>query len=470
MPRPTSSPAPRASASASAVPEAGSGAARSGSAVAALARELGETFERLLGSQSHVVLAVSGGADSTALMHLAAAWARSRQGGGPSLSVATVDHGLRPGSTGEAAEVAVQAAALGLAHATVAWEGAKPSTGIQAAAREARYRLLAAHLARHGATALATAHTEDDQAETVLMRLARGSGLDGLSGMAPRTELNGITVLRPLLGVAKARLVAALTTDGIGWVEDPSNDRVEFERVRLRQARDALAAAGLSPTALARSAQRLARARAAIATAVEQAIGEGLASGSLTWSPLGFGEVAWPWLVSRPEEVRLRVLSRMIRLAGGQDMAPPLSGLEEITVATSWRLPAGATLAGAQVRLHGAGRVLVCREHGRGQPAPATLLPGERIVWDGRFEVAAGSGLAAPLTIAALGAEGVAQMRRVGRALPEVPARVLWTLPAVREGWRLVRVAAEGFDTVAGDVVLARPVAALTGRPVSEQE
>lgn len=459
MPRPTSSPAPRASANASAAPEAG--------AVAALARELSGTFEQRLGPHAHVVLAVSGGVDSTALMHLANAWVRGR--GGPMLSVATVDHGLRAGSAEEAAEVGRRATAIGLAQVTLTWEGDKPATGIQAAAREARYRLLARHLAERGATALATAHTEDDQAETVLMRLARGSGLDGLAGMAAQTELHGVTVLRPLLGVAKARLAAALTADGIGWIEDPSNERLEFERVRLRQARDALATAGLGAAALARSARRLARARGALEETVERAIGAGLGSGELTWSPLGYGEVAWPWLVSLPEEVRLRLLSRMIRLAGGQGAAPSLCALEGITIARDWRLPAGATLGGAQLRPHGAGRMLVCRELGRGQPAPKLISPGGRMVWDNRFEITAGPGLAAPVTIVALGAAGLAALRAQGAMVPNAPARVLWTLPAVLDGGRIVGVAAEGFEAIAGGTILGRPAAHLPGRPVSEQ-
>lgn len=466
MPRPTSNPAHRASASVSAARDA----VPAGGAVAALANDASGIFDRLLGAQRHVVLAVSGGVDSTALMHLACAWVRSRGGGGPSLSVATVDHRLRPGSAEEAAEVGRMAARLGLSHVTLVWDADKPSTGIQAAAREARYRLLAAHLAERGSTAVATAHTEDDQAETVLMRLARGSGLDGLAGMAPQTKLHGITVLRPLLGVAKARLIEALTADGVGWIEDPSNTRPEFERVRLRQARDALEAAGLSATAVARSARRLARARAAVEEMVDGAIRDGLGGGTLSWSPLGYGEVAWPWLVSLPEEARLRLLSRMIRLAGGQGAAPSLSGLEDITVAQSWQLPAGATLGGAQVRPQGRERVLVCREQGRGQPAPARLPPGGRLVWDNRFEIAAGPGLTAPVTIAALGSAGVAHLKVRGLRVPEAPARVLWTLPAVLDGGRVVGVAAEGFDAIGGEMIAARPAATLLRCSVSEHD
>lgn len=469
MPRPTSSPVLRASASVWGAPDTGgTHNAHAVGAVAALAAELADGFESVLGAHRHVVLAVSGGVDSTALMHLAQAWAKAR--GGPAVSVATVDHGLRPGSAAAAAAVARDANALGLAHATLIWQGSKPATGIQEAAREARYRRLAAHLLQCGATALATAHTEDDQAETVLMRLARGSGLDGLGAMMPRTQLYGVPVLRPLLGVPKARLTAALVADGIGWIEDPSNDQPEFERVRLRLARAELDAAGLGSAAIARSARRLARARAAIDATVERAIGDGLATGALVWRPLGYGDVSWTWLLAQPEEVRLRLLSQMIQLAGGQGATPSLAGLEAMTVAQGWRLPGGATLGGALVRPRGAGRVLVCREYGRGQPAPSELVPGGGIVWDRRFEIVAGPGLVGPVRVAALGPAGVAHLRGRGRTVPAAPARVLWTLPAVLEGDRVIGVAADGFDPIGGARVAAQPVGSLGGRPVSGHE
>ena len=143
--------------------------------------ELRAQFERLLNEP--VALAVSGGADSMALMHLVAEWSRMRPGALPPLAIVTVDHGLRPQSADEAAFVAREAGRLGLAHSTLVWTDDKPQSGIQDQARKARYRMLADYLLKTGQAAVATAHNADDVAETLLMRLARGSGVDGLASM-----------------------------------------------------------------------------------------------------------------------------------------------------------------------------------------------------------------------------------------------------------------------------------------------
>ncbi len=176
------------------------------------------------------VLAVSGGPDSTALMGCAA----STEPGIPFV-VATVDHGLRPGSAAEADEVAGLAARLGLKHRILAWTGPKPAARLQEAARAARYRLLAELARETGADLVLTAHTLDDQAETVLMRLCAGSGPAGLSGMAPARTLVGLTLGRPFLNVPKTRLVATCEERGWPFVRDPSNADPRFGRVRLRR-------------------------------------------------------------------------------------------------------------------------------------------------------------------------------------------------------------------------------------------
>ncbi len=157
-----------------------------------------------------LALAISGGGDSLALMHLAARWAK-RLLIPPALHVLTVDHGLHPESAAVAASVYEKAAALGLPCTVLRWEGEKPATGIEEAARQARYALMADWCRAHEA-ALVTAHTLDDQAETLLMRLARGSGLDGLAAMRPRGHVPGapdVPLLRPLLSVSRARLRAS---------------------------------------------------------------------------------------------------------------------------------------------------------------------------------------------------------------------------------------------------------------------
>src|ERR1700683_2852862 len=156
-----------------------------------------------------IVLAVSGGPDSTALMWLAVRWRRGLVRG-PRLLAVTVDHGLRAESAAEARDVKRLARSLELPHRTVRWTGVKPKTGMPAAARAARYRLLAQAARANGATHILTAHTRDDQAETLLMRMLRGSGIAGLAAMARETERDGVQLARPFLNVSKSQLIATL--------------------------------------------------------------------------------------------------------------------------------------------------------------------------------------------------------------------------------------------------------------------
>lgn len=222
-----------------------------------------------LDNLDHVVIAVSGGPDSMALM---AACARWNQGRARKLQfvVATVDHGLRPESGAEALLVQNEALRLGLRFELLTWQGDKPETGIQEAAREARYDLLISLCHRLQANALLTAHTLDDQAETIVMRLARGSGLSGLGGMEQSRLRDGITHLRPLLAIAKARLVASCREWGAPFIEDPSNDSARYTRVRWRKLMPELAREGLDAERLAIFAARMARADGALAVVAEQ--------------------------------------------------------------------------------------------------------------------------------------------------------------------------------------------------------
>ena len=166
--------------------------------------------------------------------------------------------------------VARMAESFGLRHAILTWtQGASQSGGLQERAREARYDLMAAYCHAHDIPALVTAHHLDDQAETFLMRLKRGSGLDGLAAIPEESVWSGIAVLRPLLDMPKARLAATLVAAGLGWAEDPSNRDQRFERARMRADGEALAKLGLTPEALARSARRLRRARAALDAAAQ---------------------------------------------------------------------------------------------------------------------------------------------------------------------------------------------------------
>jgi tRNA(Ile)-lysidine synthase len=263
-----------------------------------------------------IVLAVSGGPDSIALMWLAARW-RSSLARGPRLIAVTVDHGLRAEAAREAREVKRLARSLELPHRTLRWTGAKPKTGLPAAARNARYRLLAQAARSHGATHILTAHTRDDQAETLLMRLLRGSGIAGLAAMAREIERDGVVLARPFLNVSKSQLVATLTKAKLGFADDPSNRDLHFTRPRLRGLMPALAAEGGDSRSLARLASRLARANAAVEVLVDGAERYLALKGSVASRP-GFDAEAF---AAMPEEIRLRLLLRAINRFGHEGPA-----------------------------------------------------------------------------------------------------------------------------------------------------
>lgn len=393
-----------------------------------------------LNSFHNLIIAVSGGADSMALMLLVRRWSDARAIA-PKIRVATVDHGLREAARSEAEWVLGEAKALGFEAALLTWSGDKPAAGIQDAARTARYRLLTdfAHAIGPGPTAIVTAHTEDDQAETLLMRLARGSGIDGLSAM-PASRVadkaaREVALVRPLLGVSGARLRGTLCAAGRAWIEDPSNDAERFERVRVRKARVLLAGLGLTNDKIALSARRLARAREALEAAVDALQGDAqLETHAGAYASLEFA--VWR---AAPEELRLRLLGRLILSFGGQSEPVSLAQLEALAermIETGFE---GATLAGCIVSRHGE-EMRVQREAGR-QPLPSLVLaPGATAVWDHRFRVASARESPAPVVVRALGPEAYAELRRQLDADAGLPARAAATLPSFWRGDRLLFV------------------------------
>ena len=276
-------------------------------------------------------IAVSGGPDSLALLLLAAVAAPGR------IHALTVDHALRPDSADEAAAVAAICAARGIPHTTLCWTGPKPASNIQAAARTARYALMADWCAANGVPALMTAHHADDQAETLLMRLARGSGVGGLSGIRPGRGLGrGVTLVRPLLGVRKADLLAIVAAAGLTPADDPANRDPRHDRTA---ARAALAAVPwLDPVRLAASAERLAEAEAALDWTTERAwAGRAEATdGLITLDPHGL-----------PAELVYRLTARAIA-AVAPDAAPRGEALARLIA----RLTGGGsgTIAGVRVQ------------------------------------------------------------------------------------------------------------------------
>lgn len=377
-----------------------------------------------------VALAVSGGPDSLALMHLAADWRLTH--GGPALIVLTVDHGLRTGSRAEAEMVCRAADAAGLDNVLLAWEHGAVEAGLQARARQARYDLMAAYCAQHDIPALVTAHHLDDQAETFVMRLKRGSGLDGLAAIPQEGSWAGLVLLRPLLDVPKARLVATAEAARLPFVRDPSNDDARFERGRMRGAIEALAGLGLSPEAIALSARRLRRARAAL----EAAAGDFLGRHAETRAA-GYAAVDLAPLLAAPEEVALRALARLAAAVGGALEPVRLAKLEALLAALKRDPDKAHTLARCRMTPR-QGRLSIFRETRKDGFPELELRPGERTVWDNRFRIELGAGAPAPITVKALGEAGLKILKEREALPPSVPRLAARTMPACWRGGRLL--------------------------------
>ena len=331
-----------------------------------------------------MALAVSGGSDSTALMRLTLDWAQAHHTS-LTLSVLTVDHGLRPSSAGEARHVGEWAGSLGLPHHVLNWEGEKPSSGLQAKAREARYGLMASWCRDNGAGLLLTGHTLDDQAETVLMRLGRSLSPDSLAGIPRFGTWDGLGLFRPLLGARRSALRDYLMALGQGWVEDESNADRHFERVRARQELAELRSNGVTPERLAALAEAGARTTALL----DRLTGRWLASW-LKEEEAGFCHVPSEPFTGLPLPLQQRILARIVSHYGGGQSTPEA---EELRRLAQWVAdgPVRCTLGGALMgrRKHG---FYVCRESGRIAPEPLIVPDSGKALWDGRFLITAAPG------------------------------------------------------------------------------
>ncbi len=451
--------------------------------------------------QDPLALAVSGGVDSMALMHLVARWlnlrsqnarsvpltsARTWIGGPgspphgwiaamdgditrlPPVLVLTVDHGLRANSGRDAALVREAAERLGIPCAVLRWEGEKPATGVQDAARTARRRLMidlvatepaaveAACGARSPTRVLVMAHHLEDQAETVLMRLGRGSGLDGLKGMAANVaaddrsqvaDVGNVRIVRPFLAISKRRLVETMTSVGGAWVDDPSNEDARFERVRIRKALETLADLGIGAGMIALSARRLADASEWIDHLACEQEGETTRFvRSVEWHGGVYAELLLPGTPTFdvPRYAAVRTLRQVLRSFGGDGRDPELQQLEalvEIIKSKYAALPDGMTLGGCRLvfvaRDTGEKRLQVFRE-GEGGKSPQVLCAAAGSVgWDGgRFTVGAAREAAPHGVIKALGVQGWADLKRRVPALGTLrwPAAAAATLPVIEVG------------------------------------
>ena len=392
-------------------------------------------------NEKTIGLAVSGGADSLALMLLYADWPDADK---PAAIVYTLDHGLRPEARDEAAMVVREADRLGLAARRLSWTGEKPSTGRQQAARAARYRLIGDAMRADGASVLLTAHHRRDQAETLLMRLAHGSGVSGLGAMRDFSCVEGVNIFRPLLDIAPEALAHRAAAAGLAPVLDPSNLDTAYERTRWRAALPTLAALGLDVDGLARAARRLRRVDALAGRLAAETL-----AAHFTLDFLGIVRCPRATLAGLDAEIAVRVLGRAFAVASG-GRSCPLARIE----ALAERIAAGerfsATLAGARLEVRDT-TVTLFREAGRAGLPSLRLAAGETGLWDGRFAIAA----RVPLGIA----PAMALTREAFHALTgtplEGPVAALRVAPLVRDGEN--RILALGARVLAPGVSVSQP-------------
>ncbi|MDP2080646.1 MAG: tRNA lysidine(34) synthetase TilS [Pseudotabrizicola sp.] len=352
-------------------------------------RSLIESARRALSTvpgQGVVGLAVSGGGDSIAMLHLMAAVAQRP------LAVATVDHRLRAEAAAEADQVAQVCAGLGVAHEVLVWSHGAVTGNLMDAARRARYGLLAQWAAARGISAVMVAHTADDQAETVLLGLARAAGLDGLTGMRPSWQQGGVAFHRPFLDATRADLRAYVQRRGLWFVDDPSNDDPGFDRVKMRLALASLHEVGITAPGLAMVARNLAAVQADLRRLVAEA------AGRLVVERAGALEIDRAGFAALPGEVARRLVQAGLLWLSGADYAPRAEALARMVQALIGGR--GATLWGCRLVHRTSGALLVREPRSAG---PEVALGA---VWDERWRVTGpGEGV-----VRAVGAVGLAQL------------------------------------------------------------
>jgi tRNA(Ile)-lysidine synthase len=370
----------------------------------------------LPGSLKHIAVALSGGPDSWALTLLARRWCAENNA---QLTAITVDHKLRAESTTEAENIALECAKRGIHHVVLTWQHGGIASRIQERARDARYGLMLDYCKANDIPALLTAHHADDQAETILLRLAKASDVGGLIGLRAETARDGVQIIRPLLNYTKQELIDYICAEGVPFITDPSNANKDYARVRLRQARDVLEAEGLSSTTLQKFANKMQAADEALNYAAQQLI---LQHG--VWeSPVVF-LLPMTAIIACPPALQQRALIEIWRrVTGKSDYAPELETLQRaLNTLTTKQTFGGMVMDTSDSALR------FYRELEDTAPAIA-VGPGSNVIWDHRFVIH--NDTSETITVQALGNAPTAEMEKhCPWAAAIRPAAARATLPA----------------------------------------
>ncbi|MBT4888523.1 MAG: tRNA lysidine(34) synthetase TilS [Rhodospirillales bacterium] len=385
-----------------------------------------------------VSVGVSGGADSLAFVILLDAWTRERGGRVIGLSV---DHGLRAESGDEAIQTGKWLHAAGIEHHILPWIGQKPTTAIQAQARLARRELLLNWCRDAGILHLAMAHHGDDQAETYIMRLAKGSGTDGLAGMPMIKEFSQARIIRPLLTIEKNRLVATLQAMKQDWIEDPSNMMERFERVRVRNTLMSMNDAGASVQNIASAMADYGQTRAELDVVCASVLAR-----CAQLHGAGFAHLNATALCGEGDVLGIRALGRLLLVIGGREYGAERDKLHRAYEALkSSNIKRGITLAGCRIIANKDG-YLICREN-RNLPGEVVINAGDAVYWDQRFRLKASVG-GQSCVLAPLGENG---WQGIAKQNPElksskVPVVARYSLPALHSNGVVTQVPHLDFD------------------------
>jgi tRNA(Ile)-lysidine synthase len=392
-----------------------------------------ETIFNTLEGQSKVAIAVSGGADSMALVLLAKQWADANKS---QIVALTVDHCLRPESAAEAVLVHKWLKGRKIEHHILQWQDHKKTSNIQSEARQARYKLMTDFCKKNNITILLVAHNKEDQAETVLLRIMRGSGVDGLAGMAAETEISDIKVLRPLLATPKKYLREFLNEQGQEWVEDPSNQNPKYERVKIRQFIESSADSSLLIDRLFDTAKNMQRSRSYIETMVAKDFAE-----TAEIKPEGYAIISRKKFLNLHSEAAYRILAKLIKNIGGDYYKPRFEKLEKLyaQILSNPSL-SGVTLGGCNIYSY-KNNLNIIREISAVE-ANINIEQFCEIIWDNRFKCQLADTQFSDLKIGALGQNGLKQVLEKTPDLPlgVLPKKIIYTLPALRNLEKILAV------------------------------